>query len=590
MLAINNPDPPDRAVDAAPAPKLVKPPRVGDLLLERGIVSTEQVEQALDFQRSAGKGKLLGEVLVELGFVTEQQVMEVLAESYGVPFVQVTPRLADPKVIEVLGREFCDKHGVLPLFSVNGTLTVAVSEPANLFLPEECAKASGQKVQLVASPEADIRQTLETHVPDGNVFVIDEVMDDLADADLAVVDHDITDLEDAGAAAGESPVIKLVNLIVYEAVQEGTSDIHIEPGERALRVRYRVDGRLFEKLSPPPQMHAAIASRIKIMASLDISERRQPQDGGITIMLARRQIDLRVSTMPSKYGEKVVMRIVDTGKAMANLDPLGMTADMLGSLRRIIRQPNGIMLVTGPTGSGKSTTLYAALSEINDPAVNISTVEDPVEQHLTGINQFQVNPKANFTFATALRALLRQDPDVLMVGEVRDQDTAKIATQAALTGHLVLSTLHTNDAPSAVTRLINIGVEPYLIAAAVRGVLAQRLVRRVCKDCKELAPEDDQHQRTLERLAEEGHDVPDTLYQGVGCSTCRHTGYKGRAGVYELYEPSDEALDAISRGATLQELRQLAKAGGYTTLKHDGLRRVAAGETTLEELMSATAV
>lgn len=568
------------------------PPRVGDLLLERGLISQPQIEQALDYQRSSGKKALLGEILVELKFVTEAQVMEAVADSYGVPFASITPALVDTQVAEILPPEFCEKHQAVPLFLVEGRLTVAIAEPANVFIAEEIEKLTGHQVQVVAALPADIRQALAGLQQHGDdVFVIDDVMDDFETSDLDIVEHQITDLSDLENSAGESPVIKLVNYIIYSAVRDGASDIHIEPDDGRLRVRFRVDGALYEKIAPPHSMLPAVVSRIKIMSALDISERRIPQDGAITIRIDKRQIDLRVSTMPGKFGEKVVMRIVDQKNAVSSLDHLGFHPDMLRQFRELTAQPNGVVLVTGPTGSGKSTTLYGALAEINREDINISTVEDPVEYNLPGVNQFQTHDKAGFTFAKALRALLRQDPDVIMVGEVRDPETAKTANQAALTGHLVLSTLHTNDAPSAVTRLFNIGVEPYLVAASLRGVLAQRLVRKVCQHCREVnAQPDEKTQRLLDQLRSEGHTI-DKLYHGAGCKKCRNTGFAGRLGLYELLVPNDEALDAISRGGSIQEIRDLAeKAGGYTSLKHDGVDKAGQGLTTLEEVFKATAI
>lgn len=572
-----------------PAAPPASPPRVGDLLLDNGLITQEQIEQALAYQKSKGHRKLLGEVLVELEFVTNDQVMEALAGAYGVPFARLNPKLADPKAVGLLERDFIEKQGVLPLFLVDGKLTLAVPEPTNVFLVEEVERLTGHNVQIVASTPADIEATFQALLPDGNVFVIDDVMD-VGDSDLAVVEKQITDLSDLEGSASESPVIKLVNYIVYAAVKDGASDIHVEPDDGSLRVRYRVDGRLYEKLSPPHQMLPAVVSRIKIMAGLDISERRVPQDGGITIVIDKRQIDLRVSTCPGKFGEKVVIRIIDTRNAMTSLEKLGFGYEMLESLRSTIKQPNGVFLVTGPTGSGKSTTLYASLNELNQEDVNISTVEDPVEYNLPGVNQFQTNDKAGFTFAGALRSLLRQDPDIIMLGEIRDQETARIATQAALTGHMVLSTLHTNDAPSAITRLYNVGVEPYLVAAAIRGVQAQRLVRRICKHCKEPVEMNHAMERTLAQLTPAGEPAIDTVYHGTGCAQCRDTGYAGRLGIYELMIPDDECLDLISRGAGLQELRRHIEAGdGYTTLRQDGLEKVRAGLTTLEELFKATA-
>jgi type IV pilus assembly protein PilB len=563
--------------------------RVGDLLVEKAIISAEQLSQALAYQKDRGHQKLLGEIVVELKFASEEQVLEVLAAAYGVPFARIGPKLADPKIIETLPRDFLEKQIVLPLFVVNGKLTIAVHEPTNVFLIEEIERLSGCGVQIVAATARDISQTLQAYLPNANIFVIDEIVDDIQAQDLTLVEKEITDLTNLADSASHSPVIKLVNYLIHGGVQEGASDIHIEPGDGLLRVRYRVDGALFEKMKPPHQMHPAIVSRIKIMAGLDISERRMPQDGGITVMLNKRPVDLRVSTMPGKFGEKVVMRIIDNRNILTNLEKLGFSYSMLERFRNVLHQPNGVVLVTGPTGSGKSTTLYGMLNEILDDSLNICTVEDPVEYNLAGVNQFQVNEKAGFTFSGALRALLRQDPDIIMLGEIRDQETAKIATQAALTGHLVLSTLHTNDAPSAVTRLFNVGVEPYLVAASIRGVLAQRLLRKVCTHCKEPAEITPQLRRSLERWSEDGAAV-ETVYQGKGCPKCRNTGYAGRIGIFELFTPDDEVLDAVSRGASLQEIRRLAKAAGYVTLQQDGVEKVKAGITTVEELFNATAI
>jgi len=562
--------------------------RVGDLLVSRGLVTPEQIDKALAYQKDRGHQALLGEVLIELEYVTEEQVMEALAEAYGVPFVRLEPKVCDPAVADVLPREFQDRQCALPLFLVNGRLTLAVSEPANVFITEEVNRLTGHTVQLVAATAKDIQSMLLAQSTGNRDMVIDELIDDIDEEDLTVVEQQITDLADGSEdSANESPVIKLVNYLLFAAVQEGASDIHIEPDDGVLRVRYRVDGRLFQKMTPPIKMLPAVVSRIKIMAKLDISERRVPQDGGISIRIGKRPVDLRVSTMPGKFGEKVVIRIIDKNNAMTGLGQIGFSQPMYDRFVNMVSQPNGIVLVTGPTGSGKSTTLYAALRQINNESVNISTVEDPVEMNIPGINQFQTNEKAGFTFAGALRALLRQDPDVVMIGEIRDQETGKIATQAALTGHMVLSTLHTNDAPSAITRLFNIGVEPYLVAASIRGALAQRLVRRICRHCKEPVELTDALKRTIDRLGPQAQAIQ-TFYHGEGCKACRNTGYAGRAGIYELFVPNDEALDAIARGASLQELRRIGLESGYTTLRQDGLEKVAAGITTIEELIAAT--
>jgi type IV pilus assembly protein PilB len=558
---------------------------LGQLLLEKGSIKPEQLERALEEQRRSNHQKLLGEILVELRSCTEDQVTEALAQGYGVPYARISPRIADPRAVALLPREFLEKHQVLPLFLVEAMLTVAVSEPANVFLLEEIERISGYNVQLVAATSRDIKATLQTYLPNDKVFVIDDIIEDVDPNEFALIESKIEDITNLEEAAGDSPVIKLVNYCIYNAVKDGASDIHIEPGDGVMRVRYRIDGRLTEKLRPPHLMHAAVASRIKIMAGLDISERRLPQDGGIHVMMDKRPVDLRVATMPGKHGEKVVVRVIDNDKASVNLEKLGFGYDMLNQWRKLISLPNGIVLVTGPTGSGKSTTLYAVLQELNAEDVNICTVEDPVEYNLAGVNQFQVNEKAGFTFATALRSLLRQDPDILMVGEIRDTETARLATQAALTGHLVLSTLHTNDAVAAVTRLFNLGIESYLVGATLAGVLAQRLVRKLCQRCREPYDPSTHEHRLIDKLA---GDVQ-TLYRPRGCPACRNLGYTGRIGIYELFIPTDDMFERISQGASLNELRELARVAGMVTLRNDGIEKVKAGITTLEEIYRVTA-
>jgi type IV pilus assembly protein PilB len=558
---------------------------LGQLLLAKGLVTPEQLERALEEQRRSNHQKLLGEILIELRFCTEDQITEALAQAYGVPYARVSPRVADPKAIAILPKEFLEKHQVLPLFLVEGTLTVAVAEPANVFLLEEIERLSGYRVQLVAATSHDIRATLQTYLPADKIFVIDDIIEEVQPEEFKLVETKVEDIANLAAAAGDSPVIKLVNYCIYNAVKDAASDIHIEPGENVLRVRYRIDGRLVERLRPPHQMAAAVSSRIKIMAGLDISERRLPQDGGIHVMMDKRPIDLRVSTMPGKHGEKVVIRILDNEKASVNLEKLGFNYDTLKQWRKLITLPNGILLVTGPTGSGKSTTLYACLQEMNAEDSNICTVEDPVEFNLPGVNQFQINEKAGFTFPSALRSLLRQDPDIIMVGEIRDAETARLATQAALTGHLVLSTLHTNDAPGAITRLYNLGIEPYLVGATVMGVLAQRLVRKLCQYCKQPYEPSPNEKRQIEKFA----GPVEQLFKPKGCSHCRNIGYAGRIGVYELFVPDDQIFELISNGATLNGLRAMANALGMGTLRTDGIEKVKAGITTLDEVYRVTA-
>jgi type IV pilus assembly protein PilB len=558
--------------------------QLGQLLLARGIVTSEQIEKALTEQKDKGHRKLLGELLVEMGFCTENQIASALAQGYGVPYAQVTPKICDPKVIEILPREFLEEYIVLPLFKVNNVLTIAVSEPTNVFLIDEIERISGCKVQIVCSTSKDIKATLQTYLPAANVFVIDDIIDDEGLEDFTLIENITQDISNLEEIAGQSPVVKLVNYLLYNAVHENASDIHIEPDDKKLRVRYRVDGKLYEKICPPFQMHSAIVSRVKIMAELDIAQRRLPQDGGIHVLVEGRPIDLRVSVMPGNFGEKVVIRIIDPQKVLFSLESLGFVYENLQSFRQVIQSPNGIVLVTGPTGSGKNTTLYAALSELNSEDVNICTVEDPVECNIAGINQFQVNQAAGFLFSTALRSLLRQDPDIIMVGEIRDEATANIAVQAALTGHLVLSTLHTNDAPGAVTRLLDLGVAPYLLSASLIAVLAQRLVRKVCPNCKtEYEPP-----AGIKKVVEKDHVEIEKYYRGVGCKKCRNTGYAGRIAIQELFVPNDDIKEMINDRSSLKKLRAKALKNGMISLQSDGIEKVKAGIISIEEVLRTT--
>ena len=559
---------------------------LGQVLLNRGVVSQEQIDAALEKQKTQGHSRLLGELLVELGFCTENQIAAALAEAYGVPYAQITPRLCDPEAFELLTREFLEEHVVLPMFKVFDVLTVAVSEPANVFVIDEIRRLTDCRVQVVCATARDIRATLQTYLPAANVFVIDEIIDDAALENFSMIENlpeDITDLEEV---AGQSPVVKLVNYMIYSAVHENASDIHIEPDEKVLRVRYRVDGRLYDKMRPPYQMHAAIVSRIKIMADLDIAQRRLPQDGSIHVLVQSRPIDLRVSVMPGIYGEKVVIRVIDFRKMLSNLESLGFGYENLTLFKKVISRPNGIVLVTGPTGSGKNTTLYAALSELNSEQVNICTVEDPVECNIHGINQFEVHDGAGFNFASALRSLLRQDPDIIMVGEIRDRDTANIAVQAALTGHLVLSTLHTNDAPGAVTRLMDLGVAPYLVSASLIAVLGQRLVRKICPNCKDQYEPPHSIRKTIEKWT----GTTPTFFRGIGCKKCRNTGYSGRIAIHELFIPDDKILDMITQSVPLKTLYGAAVENGMVPLHLDGIQKIAAGITTIDEILRAATV
>jgi type IV pilus assembly protein PilB len=467
------------------------------------------------------------------------------------------------------------------LFKVYNVLTVAVSEPTNVFLIDEIERISGCKVQVVCATTKDIKATLQTYLPAANVFVIDDIIDDEGLNDFTLIEHITEDISNLEEVAGQSPVVKLVNYLLYNAVRENASDIHIEPDDKKLRVRYRVDGKLYEKLRPPHQMYSAIVSRVKIMAELDIAQRRLPQDGGIHVLMEGRPVDLRVSVMPGNFGEKVVIRIIDPQRVLFNLESLGFTYENLKRFRQVIQSPNGIVLVTGPTGSGKNTTLYAALSELNTEDVNICTVEDPVECNMAGINQFQVNEGAGFVFSTALRSLLRQDPDIIMVGEIRDEATANIAVQAALTGHLVLSTLHTNDAPGAVTRLLDLSVAQYLVSASLIASLAQRLVRKICPSCKtEYEPP-----ASIKKLVERSGGGIEEFYRGVGCRKCRNTGYAGRIAIHELFVPDERILEMINERTSLKKMREMALRSGMVSLQSDGIEKVKAGIVSIEEVL-----
>ena len=565
---------------------MTKRKALGQVLVANGLLTQEAIDALLEAQSRSPTRRLLGEMLLEQGLVSEEQLCEALAECSNVPYAKVSPKICDPRIIEVLPREFIEKHTVLPMFLVKGVLTVAMAEPSNLFLVEEIKHLTGHSVQVVASTARDIAGTMQAHLPSAQVFVIDDFIDDVNPDDFSLVETRAEDIGNLQEAAGHSPVIKLVNYLICQAVRDAASDIHIEPDERKSRVRYRVDGRLFEKMSPPHNMHPAIISRIKIMAGLDISERRLPQDGGIHVLLEGRPIDLRVSTMNEKHGEKAVIRIIDNRNTLVHLDKIGMADAMLEEFRKILQQPNGIVLVTGPTGSGKTTTLYASLQQIGSPDINICTVEDPVEFKLTGINQFQVNEKIGFDFSNALRSLLRQDPDIIMVGEIRDADAARISVQAALTGHLVLSTLHTNDAPSSIIRLINMGIEPYLIAASLRAIIAQRLVRKLCMHCREAIDPP----LNIRHIVEKAAGPIDKLYKPKGCKRCRNSGFSGRIGIYELLVADPDMLEAVSNGANIQRLRQMCHERHIATLRADGLNKVKAGITTYEEILRATAL
>jgi type IV pilus assembly protein PilB len=558
---------------------------LGQLLLGRRMVLPEQLDRALEEQRRGNHQKLLGEILVELQSCSEDQVVEVLAESYGVPYARITPRIVDSKAVSVLPRAFLEKHEVLPLFLVDNVLTVAVPEPANVFLPEEIERMTGHRVQIVAATSRDIRATLQAYLPTDQLFVLDEAFEDVKSEQFALIETQGKGTSSMEQTAEDAAVIRFVNNCIHKAVKEGASDIHIEPGNETFRVRYRIDGRLVEKLRPPLRMHRAIVARVKRMAGLGGTEAAPSQTGSISAMMDKQPVDLRVNSMPGRFGEKIVIRIIDNSNAAMNLEKLGFGYEALKQWRKLLTLPSGVVLVTGPAGSGKSTTLYAALRELNKDDVNICTIEDPIEHDLPGVNQFQVDLASGMTGPTALRALLRQDPDVIMLGRIDEPESARLTTQAALTGHLVFSTLHTTDAPSAINRLVNLGIEPYLVGATLSAVLAQRLVRKLCQRCKEHYTPTANERRQVEKVSA---DI-DVLYRPRGCAHCRNLGFSGRIGIYELLVPDDQMLESISNGVTLSQLRELAHGSGLTTLRADGVQKVKAGITTLEEVYRVTA-
>jgi len=553
------------------------------ILMERGRITAEQFEKALQQQSDSPRLTVL-QTLVQMEAIDDLTALQATAEYFQLPFQRIDPGDADPDLCSLLPMEYIKNKRICPLRREEDAIVVGLADPADIFLIDDIKRRLRRKVQLVVTPPADILRVVEelSSAPEQQV---DEIIKDITEDAVEVVDEKTEDVTDLEKIAGESPVIRYVNYLIACAVRESASDIHIEPGENRLRIRHRIDGMLFEQQAPPLSMHAAIVSRLKIMANLDIAERRLPQDGRIRATVHGRTIDMRVSTLPITHGEKCVIRILDDRAIMVGLENLGMWDDILTTYRREILQPHGVVLVTGPTGSGKSTTLYSSLRVMDGDRLNISTVEDPVEYELSFANQVNVRESIGMTFAAALRSLLRQDPDVVMIGEIRDAETARIAVQASLTGHLVLSTLHTNDAPSSITRLINIGIEPYLISASVNAVLAQRLVRRICENCK--TPVTEVSPVAAAYLNRGGMQV-EQLFAGAGCDKCRQTGYKGRLGIYELMQLDEEIRDLIARDGTLGELRKVTKEKGMRTLREDGLQKISAGQTTIDEIMRAT--
>jgi type IV pilus assembly protein PilB len=558
------------------------PDKLGDILVREGLITLEQLKKALQEQKSSGMR--LGYTLVKLGFIEETEVTKMLARQYRMPAVDLSRFEVDPKILKLIPPDIATKHVVLPLKREGRTLTVAIADPNNVAAIEDIKFITRCDVFPVIAGEYTLRNAIDRYYQQSDAQLQSLLKSVEAEDDLEVVEDQEDEDVKATDLADDAPVVKLINGLLTDAVKRGASDIHIEPFEHEMRVRYRVDGALHEVMKPPVKMRAALTSRVKIMAQLNIAERRVPQDGRIKLKMGARVIDFRVSTLPVLFGEKIVLRILDKGNLTLDLKTFGFEPKSEADLLKAILNPYGMVLVTGPTGSGKTTTLYSALSRINQIDVNIMTAEDPVEYNLMGINQVLVRNEVGMTFAAALKAFLRQDPNIIMVGEIRDLETGSIAIKAALTGHLVLSTLHTNDAPSTITRMVDMGIEPFNVASAVNLIVAQRLVRRICKDCKQ------EHAYTPEEMHAFGIDKKvGPFFKGAGCDTCAGSGYKGRQGLYEVMALSSPLRRGILKGCSAEELRDLAVQEGMLTLRMDGMVKVKKGVTTLEEVVKETA-
>src|ERR1700726_382038 len=567
--------------------------RLGEILVKESLITADQLKLALEHQGQHG-GRL-GTSLMKLGFITDDEITGVLSRQYGVPSINLKYYEVDPTVIKLIPQDTAVRYQIVPLSRVGSTLTIAMIDPTNVFAMDDIKFMTGFNVEPVVASETSVNEAISKfygEVESGEE--LSKVMKDLGaeeagDLELAAEEQEM-DLATLERAAEEAPIIKLVNLVLTDAVKRGASDIHIEPYERELRVRFRVDGILQAVMTPPLKLKDAITSRIKIMSKLDISEKRLPQDGRIMIKYRKdgriKELDFRVSTVPTLFGEKIVMRLLDKENLRLDMTKLGFEPESLAKFERAILRPYGMVLVTGPTGSGKTNTLYSSISRLNTPETNIMTAEDPVEFQLAGINQVQMKDQIGLNFASALRAFLRQDPNIILVGEIRDFETAEIAVKAALTGHLVLSTLHTNDAPSTISRLMNMGIEPFLVATSVNLICAQRLVRRICQNYKvELeVPE--------QALIDAGYTLEEAkttkIYHGKGCNVCNKGGYKGRTGLYEVMEINDELRELILVGASALELKKKAVEKGMITLRRSGLTKVALGQTTMEEVVRET--
>jgi len=576
-----------------------------EFLIGLGILTPDQLRKAAQEQKRGVER--LEQTIVRLGYAKEELILQCLADYFNLPFVDLDTYLIDDKVVKMIPEEMARRHTLIPIFKIGETLTVATANPLNIHALDELRNKVKTDVEIAISTEKKIKKAIEQHYG-----ATDTIMDSTLQqflrgsagglpsgpADYRKT-HDLVVKELQPGMLQDAPAARMFDIIMIQAIRDRASDIHLEPDESALRVRFRIDGFLYESLALPKQIHPSLTSRIKILAEMDIAETRAPQDGNFNVKMEKRSFEIRVSTFPTIYGENVVLRILDQTSPLINLGDLGFSKDMLDLCKQLIRRPNGIILVTGPTGSGKTTTLYAFLNLINSKEKNIITIEDPVEYRLALIRQTQINPKAGITFATGLRSILRQDPDVIMIGEIRDRETSEIAHQSALTGHLVLSTLHTNDAPEAITRLMDIGVEPYLISSSLIGVLAQRLVRTICPDCKTSYPADPNILSDLGDVEESRNDCrtdtrpreaskskePLTLHRGKGCKNCKQSGYRGRTGIFELLPINEKIKQLISEKASTQVIRESAKKMvGMISLREDGLRKVLKGITTLEEV------
>jgi len=560
--------------------------RLGELLVGNNLISKDQLKQALAEQKAAGGQQRLGSILVRDSLITEADLTSFLSKQYGVPTINLADYDVEPAVVKIIPVEIAHKYQIVPVNRAGSTLIIAMSDPSNIFAIDDIKFMTGYNVEVVVVAESSIKTAIDK-LYDQSASLAD-VMNDLEMDDLEVVgEEDDVDLGSLERATEDAPVVKLVNLILTDAIKKKASDIHVEPYERSFRVRYRIDGILYEVMKPPMKLKNAITSRIKIMSELDIAERRLPQDGRIKIKLGGgKDMDFRVSVLPTLFGEKIVMRLLDKSNLQLDMTKLGYEPEALASFQREIHKPFGMVLVTGPTGSGKTVSLYSALSELNKVTENISTAEDPVEFNFAGINQVQMHEDIGLNFAAALRAFLRQDPDIIMIGEIRDFETAEIGVKAALTGHMVLSTLHTNDAPSTINRLLNMGIEPFLVASAVNLITAQRLARRVCAECKTV------EEIPLQALIDAGVPAKDAssvvCYRGAGCPRCNGTGYKGRVGFYQVMPMLEPIRELILNGANTTEIKRESMRLGIKTMRQSGLTKLAEGVTSFEEVLRVT--